>query len=222
MKNLVKLVLLTIGIVIANSGHAQLTGEWKDDNGACYKIRQIDNRIYWSMDGSPRVINVFTGYIAGNYITGTWADVPGGDLQNSGTLSLRIDNNNQMTVIGQSRTYGGSVLTRGSCCAGGLSGPQSYSGDHTHIGCDHIQSFCKNYPNHPVRFESLCQGKVTGTFGTKGTSFEGTLKGTVLKFTYNAGSQGSGTFNFSPDFKSFTGTFEDSSGHRGTWSGTRN
>lgn len=174
------------------------------------------------MDGSPRVINVFMGYKAGDYITGTWADLPGGNLQNSGTLSLRVDNNNQMTVIGQSRTYGGSVLTRGSSSTAGLSGPVLFTGDHEHKGCSNPKPFCKKYPNHPVHFDSLRQGRVTGTFGKRGTRFEGTLKGTVLQFTYNAGSPGKGTFNFSPDFKSFTGTFEDNSGHRGTWSGERN
>jgi hypothetical protein len=67
------------------------------------------------MDGLPRVINVFTGYAAGNTITGTWADLPGGTLQGSGTLALRIESQNRMVKIDQTGNYGGSVWTRGSC-----------------------------------------------------------------------------------------------------------
>jgi hypothetical protein len=94
---------------------AQLTGEWTDDNGACYKIRQIENQIFWSMDARPRVLNVFMGYLAGNTITGTWADVPGGNMLGSGTLALRVESQNRMVKIDQTGNYGGSVWTRGAC-----------------------------------------------------------------------------------------------------------
>jgi hypothetical protein len=215
MKNLLEFMLLPMFILLSISGYAQLTGEWKDNNGACYKIRQIDNRIYWSMDGSPRVVNVFVGYIAGGYITGTWVDVPGGNLQNSGTLSLRIDNNSQMTVIGQSRGYGGSVLTRGSCAQ------LNYIGTQEHVGCSNNQPYCVKKYNFPFEFHSFGSGKeITGTFGPGKNTFRGSFTGTVFKFSYNNAS-GTGTLNFSPDFKTFTGTFEDRNGHRGTWTGQR-
>jgi hypothetical protein len=109
---LICFLLLLVSVVTLN---AQLTGEWTDDNGSCYKIRQIENQIYWFMDGSPRVLNVFTGYIAGNTITGRWADLPGGNIQGSGTLALRIESQNRMVKIDQTGDYGGSVWTRGSC-----------------------------------------------------------------------------------------------------------
>jgi hypothetical protein len=102
-------------LLSAFSANAQLTGEWTDDNGSCYKIRQIENQIFWSMDNRPRVINVFTGYIAGNTITGTWVGLPGGNLQGSGTLSLRIESPNRMVKTDQTGNYGGSTWSRGAC-----------------------------------------------------------------------------------------------------------
>lgn len=102
-------------LLIALSAKSQLTGEWTDENGACYKIRQIENQVFWYMDSRPRVINVFMGYLAGNTISGTWADVPGGNIQGSGTLALRVENQNRMVKIDQTGNYGGSVWTRGAC-----------------------------------------------------------------------------------------------------------
>ena len=100
-------------------------------------------------------------------------------------------------------------------------GPVTFIGIHEHYGCDDKQPFCKKYANHSVKFNSLVTDKVTGTSGTMGTTFEGTFHGTVFQFTYvvSNGTKGKGTFNFSPNFKSFTGTFEDEAGHRGIWSG---
>jgi len=119
----IKIRLFKIAIFIifllgtAGNTNAQLTGEWMDDNNGCYKIRQLDNRIYWTMDASPRVINVFSGTIAGNVITGTWADVPGGNMMGSGTLALRIESSTRMVKIDQTGNYGGDVLTKRSCGA---------------------------------------------------------------------------------------------------------
>jgi len=101
--------------LMATMAEAQLTGEWTSDNGGCYKIRQIGSQIFWSLDDQPRVINVFTGYIAGNIITGNWADLPGGNLQGSGTLALRVESNDRLVKIDQTGNYLGAVLTRGSC-----------------------------------------------------------------------------------------------------------
>ncbi len=109
------LLQIFVFLLIALSAKAQLTGEWTDENGACYKIRQVENQVFWYMDSRPRVINVFMGYLAGNTITGTWADVPGGNIQGSGTLALRVENQNRMVKIDQTGNYGGSVWTRGAC-----------------------------------------------------------------------------------------------------------
>jgi hypothetical protein len=110
-----KLLQMIVILLFAFPVKAQLTGEWSDNNGSCYKIRQIGNQVFWHMDGSPRVMNVFVGYIAGNIITGEWADLPGGSMQGNGFLSLRIESQNRMTKIDQSGNYGGTVWTRGPC-----------------------------------------------------------------------------------------------------------
>ena len=101
-----------------------LTDEWTDDNGACYKIRQTGNRIFWFMDSSPRVMNVFSGYIAGNTISGEWADIPGGNMMGSGSISLRVESRNRLVKTNQNGNYGGNVWTRGQCskCNYNLSG----------------------------------------------------------------------------------------------------
>lgn len=106
--------------------YAQLTGEWTDENGACYRIRQVGNVVYWNYEDLPRVENVFTGYLAKNILTGTWADLPGGQIMGSGTLSLRVESNNRMVKIAESDTYQGSVITRGACrgtTGGGVTRP---------------------------------------------------------------------------------------------------
>ena len=102
-------------LLLPKLNNAQLTGEWTDDNDACYKIRQVNNQVFWMLDDSPRVINVFSGVIAGNVITGTWADLPGGNLQGSGTLALRIESATRMVKIDQNGNYGGSSWTKGAC-----------------------------------------------------------------------------------------------------------
>ncbi|GEM_PF-4501219 len=61
MKLVINFFSIIFFIALSQACFAQLTGEWTDDIGACYKVRQVGNEIYWSMDDSPRVINVFTG-----------------------------------------------------------------------------------------------------------------------------------------------------------------
>ncbi len=127
MKVLRTYCLFIIGILlfIVHVIYAQpfdLTGLWQDDSGggAVYRVRQIGNRLYWSVDGRPRVINVFFGQISGNTITGEWADLPGGELQGGGTLRLRIESNNRMVKIGESNLYGASIWTRQGEGSGGV------------------------------------------------------------------------------------------------------
>ena len=118
-------------LLLTTMANAQLTGEWIDNNGACYKIRQVENQVFWFMDGRPRVINVFTGYVAGNIITGSWADLPGGNLQGSGTLALRIESQNRMVKADQTGNYDGSVWTRGTCPKTAVTPPVA----SRHLGC---------------------------------------------------------------------------------------
>ena len=90
-----------------------LTGFWQDDSGGHYLIRQVGNRIYWVDDGRPKYLNVFVGTARGRMIDGEWADLPGGQLDNSGTLQLRIESNDRLVKTNSGGVpFGGSVFTR--------------------------------------------------------------------------------------------------------------
>jgi len=90
-----------------------LTGFWQDNSGGHYLIRQVGNRIYWVDDGRPKYLNVFVGTARGRIIDGEWADLPGGQLDNSGTLQLRIESNDRLVKVNSGGVpFGGSVFTR--------------------------------------------------------------------------------------------------------------
>src|SRR3989442_2621562 len=108
----VALLLLITALPAAVAAQVDLTGFWQDENGTPYRLRQVGPDVYWYMDAAPRAVNVFVGRIAGNTIIGTWADLPGGELRNSGQLSLRIESNDRLVKVAESQGYGGSVFTR--------------------------------------------------------------------------------------------------------------
>ena len=90
-----------------------LTGFWQDNSGGHYLIRQVGNRIYWVDDGRPKYLNVFVGTARGRMIDGEWADLPGGQLDHSGTLQLRIESNDRLVKVNSGGVpFGGSVFTR--------------------------------------------------------------------------------------------------------------
>jgi hypothetical protein len=98
-----------------------LTGLWTDPfaTSAKFRIRQIDNKIYWSLDDLPHVTNIFEGTLEGDIITGQWVDLPGGEIDTGmGTLMLRVVSNDQLVKIGESSPYGvapaGQVWIRAS------------------------------------------------------------------------------------------------------------
>jgi len=102
-------------IILHQTAYSQsynLTGTWNDENGVTYCIRQIEDNLFWNMDDRPRVHNVYYGIIAGGYVSGQWADLPGGQKSGGGGLSLRIESNNRFVKIGQTRNYLGSTWTR--------------------------------------------------------------------------------------------------------------
>lgn len=109
---LVGLAGLCLMLFTSALGAQDLTGYWRDDNDALYRMRRLGDRLYWSMQGCPRVINVFTGTIAGDIVTGEWADLPGGQLQGSGTIALVIESGDQLLKIGQNGNYGATRWTR--------------------------------------------------------------------------------------------------------------
>jgi hypothetical protein len=104
----------------AMQGPFDLTGVWQDNVGGKYAIRQVGGRVAWIDDGRPTYINVFQGTISGTTLTGEWIDVPGGQLQNTGRLTLRIESNSRMVVVDSSSpTFGAAVITRGGTSGGG-------------------------------------------------------------------------------------------------------
>ena len=101
-----------------------------------------------------------------------------------------------------------------------MSGPSgTYQTLHTHVGCTTPNSDCNNNKPYNISctFVKMDDGKIKVDTGN--ITLVGDLNGTDYKFTYNG--YGWGSFQFSPDFSSFTGTFEDKNGHRGTWTGNK-
>jgi hypothetical protein len=101
----------------------------------------------------------------------------------------------------------------------GLSG--IYQTVHTHVGCTKSNNDCKDGKPYHLRctFTKRSDGKIQVDLDPPSITLVGELYGTNYKFTYNG--YGQGTFHFSPDFSSFTGTFKDNNGHRGTWTGNK-
>jgi hypothetical protein len=90
-----------------------LTGYWKSDTGALYYLRQIGDKLYWSMDAMPSSRNILTGSIAGGVITGDWVDLPGGATETgTGTLKIRIDSKDKLTKLSGTSPYAAAGWTR--------------------------------------------------------------------------------------------------------------
>jgi len=76
-----------------------LTGTWAGDDQGVYYLRQLGDQVWWlgmSGIGGPLVArgtdwtNVYHGTLAGGTVTGTYADVPGGKIQDSGPVVLKL------------------------------------------------------------------------------------------------------------------------------------
>jgi hypothetical protein len=92
-----------------------LTGVWSGDDGGTYYLRQIGDRLWWygqSGDGGRAWTNVLHGGIQGNRITGSWADVPHGQIQNAGEMELAIMSPDRLMATRKTGGFGGSVWTR--------------------------------------------------------------------------------------------------------------
>jgi hypothetical protein len=110
-----------------------LTGLWKDDTGggAIYHVRQVGNRVYWIVDGTPMgsFVNLSYGEISGNTITGIWVDLPGSPSLGGGNLTLRIESNDRLVKVSSNPYYGAQAWTRqGSTSTTGGAIPGSGSG----------------------------------------------------------------------------------------------
>jgi hypothetical protein len=76
-----------------------LTGTWRGDDAGVYYLRQLGDEVWWlgmSGIGGPLVArgtdwtNVYHGTLAGGTVTGTYADVPGGTIQDNGPVVLKL------------------------------------------------------------------------------------------------------------------------------------
>jgi hypothetical protein len=222
---------LLLLLFLSITGRAQtynLSGVWYDDGGSKYRVKQIGNEIFWAVDASPRVINVFHGTIAGNSITGKWTDLPEGRLQNNGTLGLRIESNDRMVKVGSSFTYGASIWTRNQPVQPPTNNVPFLgiwkNSDHVHQGCDSPQSFCKAY-KRDLDFTQRKDGKIETQLLNGSIWLLGTFDTSTRTYSFSVmnGTQayGSGQFTFSSDYRSFTGNFSDQNGHRGYWNASK-
>jgi hypothetical protein len=217
------IIFLVIFLASGSLGQTwDLTGIWSDENGSRYKVRQISEEIFWAVDASPRVINVFYGILEGNTIVGKWADLPESGFQNNGTLLLRIESNTRMVKVSSSIPYGSSVWTRGDPGLPFLGIWRET--DHAHEGCTSKQDFCIAY-KRDVEFTQEQDGSIKARMINGSIELMGSYDPNTRTYTFSMvrGTQayGEGKFVFSSDYRSFTGNWGDSGGHRGYWSGAR-
>lgn len=72
--------------------------------GGKYYLRQLDNEILWYGEEdavSPTWSNVAHGIIKGNKIIVKWADVPKGEIMQSGNLVIEIKSNDELLLLEQ-------------------------------------------------------------------------------------------------------------------------
>jgi hypothetical protein len=79
-----------------------LTGAWVSDDGGVYLLRQLDGAVWWAGLSTESPLgaddfhlgltysNVFAGTVSATSISGDWADVPKGNIFNSGTIGVEI------------------------------------------------------------------------------------------------------------------------------------
>ena len=76
--------------------------------GGKYYLRQLDNELLWYGEEdavSPSWSNVAHGDIKGNTITIKWADVPKGEVMQSGSLVIRIKSNDELELVKQTGEF---------------------------------------------------------------------------------------------------------------------
>jgi hypothetical protein len=76
--------------------------------GGKYYLRQLGNELLWYGEEdavSPTWSNVAHGIIKGNTITVKWADVPKGEIMQSGSLIIRIKSNDELELIKQTGEF---------------------------------------------------------------------------------------------------------------------
>jgi len=81
------------------SSAIDLTGTWAGDDAGVYYLRQLGDQVWWlgmSGLGEPLVdrgsdwTNVYRGTLSGDTVTGTYADVPQGKIQDKGPVVMKL------------------------------------------------------------------------------------------------------------------------------------
>ena len=76
--------------------------------GGKYYLRQLGNEILWYGEEdavNPTWSNVAHGIIKGNTITVKWADVPKGEIMQSGNLVIKINSNDELVLLKQTGEF---------------------------------------------------------------------------------------------------------------------
>jgi TonB family protein len=86
-----------------------LTGEWTSDDGGTYQVRSVGSELFWFGQTADRQhANVFHGTLqTPNEYRGRWADVPPGRERDSGLMTIRIVDQNQLEVAGTAPGFEG-------------------------------------------------------------------------------------------------------------------
>lgn len=103
--------LLVIAAILTTTALAvDLTGYWTVSPDVDIYIKQIDNDVWWyceSVGVDPSWTSVGNGTVDGSTVSLRWVDVPKGDNDLDGTLTLNITSDNEMQVIDQTGNWGG-------------------------------------------------------------------------------------------------------------------
>ena len=103
--------LLVIAAILTTTALAvDLTGYWTVSPDVDIYIKQIDNDVWWyceSVGVDPSWTSVGNGTVDGSTVNLRWVDVPKGDNDLDGTLTLNITSDNEMQVIDQTGNWGG-------------------------------------------------------------------------------------------------------------------
>jgi hypothetical protein len=101
-----------------------LTGTWAADDGGIYCVRQLGDTLWWACLSAESPLgsadfhlglafsNVFAGTVSATAISGGWADVPKGNVFNSGTIALEVRSASELVRQSATGGFGGSRWTR--------------------------------------------------------------------------------------------------------------
>lgn len=150
-------IMFSQNIKIENTSDYSLDGVFSG-GGGLYYLRQLGNDLLWYGEEdavAPGWSNVAYGVIDGNNITIVWADVPKGEILQSGNLVVQIISNDELVLVEQIGDFFGTD-----------SWIRTSTGIEEYIDCA-VKEFylLQNYPNpfNPstvIDFQLTVQSKV--------------------------------------------------------------